>query len=193
MSDTTYPFYVFDIFDRLRNDKMYFCHCIQKQLRSHHEFLRIDVESSDRRLFEAHEFWVEDIKRIEEFEDLTHGAEELKLAALLAYWIRRTSPIIIMTSPKTEFKMHEELKEIHLKYANEYSAFTIGFDLCAYFTAGKKGSDVFKNDFQLDETYILTMCHFLKTKNVSPHALFLIFKSLLFNPLKTQAHKYQSA
>jgi len=172
------------IFQKLRADRKFFIATLNAVFASHHKVLRIDTTTSERRLFETHELWLQDILRLEKFEGLQeNGVEEMKLAAHLAYWIKRNSPIIIMNSKKTEFENIEKTREIHYKYANEYSALTIAFDLTAYFYANRVGSGVYLDELSMDDDYVMTFCHFLKTKNVSPHGLFLILKSLYFNPI----------
>ena len=115
-------------------------------------------------------------------------SDHFKQAAHLAYWLRRTAPIVKMNCPdlKGNFGNVDSAREIHFKYGNEYSAFTVGFDLCRFYEANKKGSnpDIYASDYSMNDDYITVMAHFLKTKNVSPHALYLIYKSLFFNPIK---------
>lgn len=69
-------------------------------------------------------------------------------------------------------------------YANEYLAFDLGFRLARSYEAKKLG--VRDNEFGPDVEFIDTICYIFKFKNISPHAIFLIYKSLLFDRLRQQ-------
>ena len=69
-------------------------------------------------------------------------------------------------------------RDLLFGYVNEYIAFDIGFQFCRYYETAKKGGSERATNLILSEDYLRTTCHFLKYKNVSPHALFLIYKSL---------------
>ena len=65
-----------------------------------------------------------------------------------------------------------------LPYANEYLAFDFGFQIVKFYELGKEGGSKRANEMALSRDYYKTVCHFLKYKTVSPHALNLIYRSL---------------
>jgi len=69
-------------------------------------------------------------------------------------------------------------RELLLGYCNEYIAFDYAFQICKYYELGKVPPSSRAAAVALSREYYQTMCHFLKYKNVSPHALHLIFKSI---------------
>lgn len=71
-------------------------------------------------------------------------------------------------------KKQSEFRELLFAYANEYLAFDFGYQFCRFYELGKGRAE----SLNLGDDYYRTMCHFLKYKTVSPHALFLIYKSL---------------
>lgn len=171
-----------DIFPQLK-DRKWFIDCVAAHFTNHHQIMRVNVRLSARRLQDAHSFWLGDEQRILQTEmSSSLELDHFKQAAHLAYWLRRSSPIVeIIDNSNSGFENIDENREFHYKYANEYSAFMFGYDICRFFEAHRVDSGVFANDFELDEDYVAVMCQFLKAKNVSPHALFLIYKSLFFN------------
>jgi hypothetical protein len=141
---------------------------------------------SDRRERDAHTFWCEDIERIKKAELLDNGLDHFKQCGLLAYWLRRTSPVIEFTdyaSPvEGDFgnldKEHEDFKDFLTSYSSEYFAFDWAFRICLFHEQTRPDKNERADRIQLSHEYIRTTCHFLKCKQVSPHAMFLIYRSL---------------
>lgn len=88
-----------------------------------------------------------------------------------------------LVGPQSEIVLKH--RERWFTYANEYAAFDLGFRLAKSYELQKlKEDNKFKqkdHGFAPDEDCIDTICYFLRFKNVSPHALFLIYKVLLFD------------
>lgn len=145
-----------------------------------------EVGLSDRRLRDAHTFWCADIDRIVKAEQLKNGLDHFKQCGLLAYWLRRSSPLIDFqdySSPvegDSEYldKAHEDFKDLLMLYASEYLAFDWAFKICLFHERTRPDKTERADRIQLSREYIRTTCHFLKCKQVSPHSLFLIYKSL---------------
>jgi len=99
----------------------------------------------------------------------------------------------------------QRAQELVLRYTNEVTAFDVGFRICRYFEtkrtdtprnlvlamsatgqrqlATEQSSREFVKSVSrqtLTYEYIETIGSFLKTKNVSPHGMYLIYKSLFF-------------
>lgn len=139
-----------------------------------------------QRVLEAHGAWKADLARISEHEkNLGDGLDHFKHAGHLTYWVRRQAPVYEATDDRLNLgdaegygvTPHEKaLRELLFAYLNEYLAFDLGFQFCRIHDLNRPGSRA--ASLILTPDYIRTMCHFLKYKNVSPHALFLIYKSL---------------
>ncbi|HWY62734.1 MAG TPA: hypothetical protein VNW15_12610 [Rhizomicrobium sp.] len=135
---------------------------------------------------DAHYAWREDLTRVEARErKLTEGLDHFKQSAHLAYWLRRQAPIVEYEDwAKYEegglALGEEETREFIAKYGTELVAFDFGFKICAYYeeerSDGKK-----KQPPKLSMSYLEDVCYMLKFKHVSPHSLYLIYRSI-FSP-----------
>lgn len=74
----------------------------------------------------------------------------------------------------------KKLRDLLFRYGTEVLAFDLGYSICVFYERGRLDPRTQHPPFEIDEEYIETICCFLKEKNVSPHALFLIYKSLLY-------------
>jgi hypothetical protein len=137
---------------------------------------------------EAHGAWLSDLKRVNDHEpQLGEGLDHFKRCGHLAFWLRRMGPVVeaidltrnLDDAPGYDLSTDEiAFRDLLFGYANEYLAIDLGFQFCRYYEISKAGGSTRANSLILDEDYIRTNCHFLKYKNVSPHALYLIYKSL---------------
>ena len=180
------PFFRRTIFDDLRQNADKFVEILSPQLAGYHAPLRITSTISDYRLRQAYEFWTNDLRRLMHFDlNESRRADHFKQAGYLAYWLRRSDPITEMNWPDVSDQFHAvtRARDIHLLYGAEYPSLMLGFDLCRYFEANRIGSSNYFSDYELDEDLVLTACHFMKTKSVSPHAVYMMYKFLFFNPL----------
>lgn len=139
------------------------------------------------RLRDAHVFWQKDLKRVSEIEYGGKPLDHFKRSGHLCYWLRRSSPIIEAQSisASEERPLNDFVRTMLFRYANEFTAFYAGFRICKFFetkrTDGGGGYDPHLDNLDIDAEYFYTVCHFLKEKNVSPHALYLIYMSLFAN------------
>jgi hypothetical protein len=143
---------------------------------------------SKPRIYEAHGAWINDLKRVQDREQhLIDGLDHFKQCGHLAFWLRRTTPVAELQdldfgSSELPLRPREkELRGILLGYHNEYLAFDLGYQLCKYYEVKHldKPSERAR-DLVLSPDYYQTVCHFMKYKNVSPHALHLIYKSIFY-------------
>lgn len=133
----------------------------------------VEAELSDQRLVDAFMLWSEDIRR--QTNNVRAGIiiDHFKRAAFLTYWLRRTQPIIRLPQAThySEKDAFQKKSRVFLgQYASEATAFSLGLLLCGAFEESKS--------LVLDRSYFLDVCYVMKSKNVSPHALYLIYKSL---------------
>jgi hypothetical protein len=150
------------------------------------------ISLSDRRIGEAHDFWLADAERTlasatsDEVTELDH----FKHAAFIAFWLRRLVPINdIYFSPPLEEGKAPEPKQIQFsRYGAEICALFAGFYIClSYETCAmadrEEGEPV---SVISDATGVKRMpAHFqsefprlLKHKNVSPQAIYMLYRGL---------------
>ena len=145
---------------------------------------------SEDRLREAHFYWMQDLNRVggREYDGDHENPDHFKHAAHLAYWLRRQKPISDLYVQETAVSLiadmsiadaYREEHDFYYNYINEYFAFDVGFNIVLFYECKKKGSTLKLLDCLIrDWDYLACVCHFLNSKNVSPHALFLIFRTL---------------
>ena len=140
------------------------------------------------RLDEAHGSWLADLKRVKEHErNLVNGLDHFKQSGHLAFWVRRISPVIEFADldfGESELPMKPRetaLRNLLKGYANEYLAFDFGYQICNFYEqkSVERPSPRAKG-LILSPDYYQMICHFMKFKNVSPHAMHLIYKSLFY-------------
>jgi hypothetical protein len=149
---------------------------------------RLFPRLSEPRVIEAHGAWCNDLNRVSNHEPhLEEGLDHFKRCGHLAFWVRRMSPVVEAVDVTQNVADAEGMplsgdemafRDLLFGYCNEYLAFELGLQFCRFYEIGKPGGSARANSLVLSEDYIRTMCHFLKYKQVSPHALFLVYKSL---------------
>jgi hypothetical protein len=143
---------------------------------------------SKPRIFEAHGAWLNDLSRLGNHEkNLSEGLDHFKHCGHLSFWLRRLSPIVEFQNVdfgESERPMNEREKaflELIKAYANEYVAFEYCFQICRYYEMKNKEHPSERAErLVLSPAYYQTVCHFLKYKSVSPHAMHLIYKSIFY-------------
>ena len=175
-----------DIFEELKKDEDKFAKIISRELGRTVLYHGHRINLSTTKIHEAYEFWCNDLQRVK-FHELATSSDldHFKQSAHLVYWLRRANPIneifYAEADPTAEeLRWHDLLKH----YGIQFTSFQLGFDLCRFFESEKIGSVYYTNDFELDYDFYATVSHMLKTKNVSPHSIFIIYKSLFFDPLR---------
>jgi hypothetical protein len=151
---------------------------------------RLFPRLAEPRVIEAHGAWQDDLQRVANREqNLDDGLDHFKQMGHLAFWVRRMSPVVeahditanIADAPGMPITADEQaFRDLLFAYSNEYLAFDFGYQICLFYERGKAPPSQRAETMLLSREYYNTMCHFLKYKTVSPHALFLIYKSLFF-------------
>ena len=75
----------------------------------------------------------------------------------------------------------KEFRKLLLGYSNEYLAFDYSYQICKFYELGKDGGSDRAANLIPPREYYVTACQFMKYKNVSPHALHLVLKSLFLS------------
>ena len=152
------------------------------------------LKISARRLAEARDYWLEDTNRTlaRGMSDGTDELDHFKHAGFISFWLRRRLPINLLTFLVDEAGQDftEEQKFFSL-YANEICAFQICLQICIFYhiglVEGEAATDSVVSsqlplpqltDLGLTKNFLADMVMMLKHKNVSPHGLYLIYRSL---------------
>lgn len=162
------------LFDYLKDNPDNFVNAVQLSYGTYFTKAGLIADIDENRLLESYVLWMNDLARIKEFEmSDSYELDHFKHAAHMVYWLRRALPILSIQAAEEDATADEKKEQdILYKYANQYCAFDLGFMLCAFFEAQRPGSGIYYSQMNLDYDYKQVASHFLKTKNVSPHALF---------------------
>jgi hypothetical protein len=139
------------------------------------------------RVVDAHGAWCNDLERVKHHEKLEDDLDHFKRCGHLCFWLRRASSIVEAIDPVNNLadaegmplsEIERDFRDLLFPYANEYLAFDFGLQFCKFYEMNEGSQRA--RDLLLNEDYLRTVCKFMKYKNVSPHALFLIYKSLFW-------------
>lgn len=179
-----------NIFLKLREDLKFFRNFIKYNVSVTLSELSLEATFRDDYLRDAYELWTNDLDRIENF-DLKNGtkADHLKHAGHLCYWLRRCKVIswVGLTDDHSDDEIKSWFKNNSLIIGrmygreNEFLAIDLCYRMAAYAEAVKYNHKKSPTDIlsRIDSEYISAVAHVFKTKNVSPHAIYLIFYGLI--------------
>ena len=141
-----------------------------------------EVNLSPTRLEEARLLWMRDTQRIAIEGDTTPN--HFKQAGFLVYWLRRRMVVAACRRGLVDEPTGEQDKFV--LSANETCAFLIGLRISLYFDLKDKidSSDHIGHElqeFSLESALKFDVATLLKHKNVSPHSLYLIYRTLLYD------------
>ena len=147
------------------------------------------IEFSATRLEEARLLWVRDTGRIDIDSDTT--PDHFKQAGFLVYWLRRRGVVNFARRVKPIAGIEEQ--DHFLLSPNEIASFLVGFRLSLFFASKHliDERDHIGHDLQgltFDSSLKFDIATLLKHKNVSPHSLYLILRTLFYQlprPLRT--------
>ncbi|WP_142252692.1 hypothetical protein [Bradyrhizobium sp. UNPF46] len=138
------------------------------------------IQLSKRRIREARELWLNEIQNMK----ISGGGEpdHFKQAGFLVYWLRRRIVISIVREG-TGF-VGTARQRVFLERPNETCAFLLGFRICLYFVASKRAGperEEYLSSIALDEAFVNEASILLFEKQLSPHAMYLIYRSLFYD------------
>lgn len=181
-----------DFFDRLGDpDRGWFEKFVKYQYRD--VVFRMEGVApvlSDYWIAHAHHRWTKDMKYVSVKEYEGRPLDHFKRAGFLCYWLRRCPPLVDLTrNTDTQFagvSHRDGPKRILVQYGNVYAAFDIGLRICRYWEAARNDIEYppeirkkIKNfSIPHHSEYIADMCYTLAEKNISPHSLNMLYKSL---------------
>ena len=190
-----------DIIEKLK-DRDWFVDCVRQTYFSIAKKQGFVVKINNFRAYEAHDLWTDDLDKL-----LHHGIESsddleiYKYAGFLSYWLRRRLVIDSIDiysgeapNPQIKIKDHrdnlpKEMEEF-LQFHNERSAFDFGIQMCFNYKINELKDEGFSDEDI--EMFINNLARkskqmawdtsiLMKQKSVSPHTLYLVFKSLFLH------------
>jgi len=155
---------------------------VSKHLHYLVENLGVEVEVHPTRLESAHKNYIDDVYHGSK-RDMDGGKlDHFKHAGYLTFWLRRTTPVIRLDIFDRDYENLSEIDQYYVDFltlfVNEHLAFTLGYEICSFFACRSGGITLEPSAFQFDRAFIHDMHSTLKRKNMSPHALNLIFRAL---------------
>jgi hypothetical protein len=144
------------------------------------------VAMSDARLDEARILWMDDVVRMRIAPGDTQTAsldepDHFKQSGHLAYWLRRR--IVANAIRESDGGEPTDAIKKFILYGAERCSFYVGYLICLGFATshlhGRQRQDVLAR-IELTTEYQYDVAVLLKHKNVSPHALYLIYRSLFY-------------
>jgi hypothetical protein len=151
------------------------------------------VTLSERRTHEAHTMWRHDLLRA--LQDSESGRiDQYKRAGFLCCWLSRRivvdeiSPVPLDELPSGEQRdrLRRHLSDF-MQYGNELCPFLLGYHFCLRFVASSAPDSQLDSviaAYRLGPSILREIAVYVKAKNVSHHALGLMYK-LIFRPLPT--------
>lgn len=144
---------------------------------------------SDYWIAQAHFRWLKDINSVREKEYNGGALDHFKSAGFLCYWLRRCPPLYdLVTNPDIQFARirHREPKKVLIQYGNVFAAFDIGLRICRYWESARTDiaypdpvrTSIMNFEVSPRSEYIEDICYTLAEKNISPHSLNMLYKSL---------------
>ena len=102
---------------------------------------------SKPRLYTAHYAWCDDLSRVRDRENnLGEGLDHFKQCGHLAYWLRRSSPVVeydglaaLWEKPGELYPNEIELRDCLYSYGDQFLAFDLGFQICQYYEYERMG------------------------------------------------------
>jgi len=139
-----------------------------------------DVTLSEQRLLEARNLWLDDINRART--EGGNGIDHYKQAGFLVYWLRRRM-VVNRIDDRAESGLNGARREFS-RFGNEKASFVFGFRLCLGFATRhlpkSQRLDVIEH-IDLTPEFRRDTAILLHHKQVSPHALYLIYRALFMD------------
>ena len=138
-----------------------------------------EMQPNARRLREARALWLNDLSNMKIEGD--GEPDHFKQAGFLAYWLRRRLVISITRELSTFAGTPQQIQ--FLERPNEICSFLLGFRICLFFQANRKVGPERKEYLEsvdLVPEFLKDASILLFAKQLSPHAMYLIYRSLFY-------------
>lgn len=165
------------VFGKLE-DAEEFCRIVGESFFAIAGVAKLDLEFSRVAAHSAYEAYCGDVKRMVISMPKGKEPDHFKRCGCLAYWLRRNSPVIGWHAQEDAFLATEsplkEWRTFFEKYGHAFLAFALGYHICHYYEAQKGNAPRRKPGLD----YLGDMCYVMKYKNISPHAMGMVYRAL---------------
>jgi hypothetical protein len=181
-----------DLFEKLKNQNWF-----NNFIRYQYENVVFKMEAvapvlSDYWILQAYLRWNKDVLYASSKEYEGAPLDHFKYSGFLCYWLRRCPPMSdLQENFDTNFAgiKHRKPNEILIRYGNVFAAFDIGLRICRYWESARKDlrhssemrQKIMRFSIPQKSGYSFDMSYVLAEKNVSPHALNMVYKSLFLS------------
>lgn len=198
-----------DILDHLTGDPNFFAECMTAFAIDIGASFGCDIEVSASRLLDTYDHWQGDVNRAasENFPENGIPLDEeiqpieldhLKHAGFITFWIRRSVPIQNISKQSNPIKsVSDRMMQRFYAFSNELFAVRVGLGICLSYearivreeieksgkilTIDQRNQSLFISRRLSNWNLIRDYLHILKHKNISPHAIYLIYKTLFID------------
>jgi hypothetical protein len=164
-------------------DPRFFIDFFEHHARQYSELNGTHASFYKGRILDAYEHARADLNRLAaEIDGNGHDAVEpdiFKRCGFICFWLRRSQPFVYAL-PVRQYPAGSERREaqsLFCRCPNEVFAFDMMFRVCAGYEGAVRGDGSIAAA-RLDRYYLNDACMFLRNKSVSPHSLYLIYRSL---------------
>ena len=167
-----------DIFDKLRK-KEWFQNFVYQEFKYEAAKAGLKPKFSSDLLHDAWQSYIWDIERPDG--NMPTVPDHFKHCGYLAYWLQRHSPVTGWEAVRDAHKITKEedaARDLIFSAGRAYHAFSLGYRICFFFEQNKESEIRLPRPINAD--YIRHISYYMKYKNVSPHAMGLVYRSLFW-------------
>lgn len=162
-------------------DPRFFIDFFEHHARRYAELSGTSASFYKGRILEAYEHAMRDLERLAGEIDGNGTVEPdiFKRCGFICFWLRRLQPFVYALPVRQYPSDSDErtAQSLFCRSPNEVFAFDMMFRVCAAYEGAVRGDDSIATA-RLDRYYLNDVCMFLRNKSVSPHSLYLIYRSL---------------
>ena len=180
LADPNSPYIHRDTLNNIHTDEKKFGEFVYLEFDKDAEYAALNPQYSRDLVHDAHQSYVWDVNRLED--NMKTSPDHFKICGYLAYWLRRNSPVIRWNETAPHHRIDEDTRkarELIFEFGRSFHAFMIGYRVCWFFERNKQAAlPAARLLPAINGDYIRVVCYAMKYKNVSPHAMGLIYRSL---------------
>ena len=182
LADPNSPNINHKILQHILKDKKKFGKFVCAEFTNDAKYAAVVPRYSDDLMLHAYQSYLRDIKRLGN--NMDPNPNHFEICGYLAYWLCRNSPVVSWNKGDdvSRYEMNQDMikaQDLIFESGRSFHAFMIGYRICWFFERHKEEVlSQAKSLPELNEDYIRAICHVMQYKDISPHAMGLIYRSL---------------
>ena len=169
-----------DALDKMQSGETEFALLVIDSFRAICRRARLIPTFSPSVMTDAWESFRWDTKRLKNNMPGESTPDHFKICGFAAYWLRRNSPVVDLIKDGGEMSSDEaHWREFFGKYSRAFLAFSFGDLVCSAIERNAQ-KNTGRQPRPLDMDYLESICYVMKYKNLSPHAMGMIYRSLYY-------------